>query len=445
MDDPLPFQINDADNHFVEPEDMYERYIEPRFRDKAVRFVRDEDGERVQLFGARPSKLGFTRESAPQTREELEWLASAVAPDAGSGAATRPGDGGARAPGMFLNRLNPYRGLDEEARRALIRKFMRQEAAWGDRELRLELMDEQGIHAAIMFPGHVLSLEYEFQEDVDAIHANARAYNRWIHDEVGYAFEERMFLPPYIPLADVDLAVEEVERVIAEGARVIGIVTGHAHGGRTNPRGGRSVADPVFDPFWARIDESGVRVATHVGPTDYAKYGADLSEDPDAVLGSFDALQWVFYWGDRPAMDTVASMILHGLFDRFPDVHVCLAEQGTTWLPYLLRKLDHAYLMGRKARWGRLDRRPREIFREHFVVAPFPEENVERVIAEVGVEPIVFGSDFPHGEGLAVPRDYISAQLGGLPHEQVEAIMSGNLARFLGLRSAGPRELETTS
>jgi predicted TIM-barrel fold metal-dependent hydrolase len=431
MGEPLPFEINDADNHFVEPEDMYERYIDPRFREKAVRFVHTADGERVQLFGDRPSRLGFTRESAPQSEEEIEWLASAVAPDPDTPTITKPGDGGARSPGMFLNRLNPYKGLDVGERRQLIRKFMQQEAAWGDRDLRLELMDEQGIHAAIMFPGHVLSLEYEFQTDIDAIHANARAYNRWIHEEVGYAHEGRMFLPPYIPLADVDIAVEEVERVISEGARVLGLSTGHAHGGRENPGGGRSIADPVFDPVWARINEAKVRVATHVGPTDYQKYGADLSEDPEAVLGNFDALQWVLYWCDRPAMETVTSMILHGLFDRFPEIRVCMSEQGTTWLPYLLRKLDHAVLMGREAKWGRLERRPREIFREHFVVAPFPEENVERVIAEVGVEPIVFGSDFPHGEGLAIPSQYASTQLAGLPGDQVEAIMGGNLARFL--------------
>ena len=78
MREELPFRINDADNHFVEPEDMYERYIDPRFRDKAVRFVRGEDGRRVQLFGSRPSKLGFTRESAPQTEDELEALATAI-------------------------------------------------------------------------------------------------------------------------------------------------------------------------------------------------------------------------------------------------------------------------------------------------------------------------------------------------------------------------------
>jgi predicted TIM-barrel fold metal-dependent hydrolase len=68
-------------------------------------------------------------------------------------------------------------------------------------------------------------------------------------------------------------------------------------------------------------------------------------------------------------------------------------------------------------------------------VAPFPEENVARVIAEVGIEPIVFGSDFPHAEGLAFPGEYVAAQLGGLPHDQVLAIMRDNLAGFLGLPS----------
>jgi predicted TIM-barrel fold metal-dependent hydrolase len=431
----LPYRINDADNHFVEPADMYERYIEPRWRAKAVRFVTDSQGRRVQLFGDRPSRLAFTRESAPRTEAEVEELAGAAARRAGDASAPQFGDGGARSPGMFLNRLNPYRKLDEAQRVALIRRFKEQEIAWGDRELRLALMDEQGIHAALMFPGHVLSLEYEFCSDVDAIFANARAYNRWIAEEIGFAYAGRMFLPPYLSLADVALAVEELERLIRAGAPLVAFMAGHAHGGRDNPRGGRSIADPCFDPVWARIQEAGMRVVTHVGPTDYAKYGADLSEDPDAVLGSFDALQYALYWGDRPAMETVATLIVHGLFKRFPGIRVCLAEQGTVWLPYLLRKLDHAFLLGRRGRFAPLERRPSEIFREHFVVAPFPEENAERVIAEVGVEPIVFGSDFPHGEGLAFPAEYAAAQLGGLPPAQVKAIMRDNLARFLRLEA----------
>ena len=80
MHEKLSFEINDADNHFVEPEDMYERYIDPRFREKAVRFVYDSQGRRVQLFGGRPSKLQFTRESAPQSEEEQALHAREAGP-----------------------------------------------------------------------------------------------------------------------------------------------------------------------------------------------------------------------------------------------------------------------------------------------------------------------------------------------------------------------------
>src|SRR5687767_3188964 len=134
----LGFQINDADNHFVEPEDMYERYIDPAHRAKAVRFVRDASGRRVQMYGDRPSKLAFTRESAPQTPEEIERLAATAAPQSGDETQAKPGDGGARAPGMFLNRLNPYRNLDAEQRKALMAAFAEQQTAWGDRDLRLK-------------------------------------------------------------------------------------------------------------------------------------------------------------------------------------------------------------------------------------------------------------------------------------------------------------------
>ena len=107
---------------------------------------------------------------------------------------------------------------------------------------------------------------------------------------------------------------------------------------------------------------------------------------------------------------------------------------GTVWVPYSIRKMDHAFLMGSKTRFsdnGRLDRRPSDIFKSHFVVAPYPEENVTRVVAEVGVEPIVFGSDFPHGEGLAYPTQYVGAQLSNFTDENQRRIMRDNLENFL--------------
>jgi predicted TIM-barrel fold metal-dependent hydrolase len=243
-----------------------------------------------------------------------------------------------------------------------------------------------------------------------------------------------MFFPPLLSLAEPDLAVRELDTVLGEGAPLIQIKAGHAHGGRANPWGGRSPADPVYDGFWSRINEAKTRVAVHLGGTDYQKYGADWSSDPDAVFFDFDAFQWMMYWGDRPAQELVAALILHNLFGRYPNVRVLLSEQGTVWVPYTIRKMDHAFLLGRKAKWapnGQLDRRPSEIFREHFLVAPFPEENVQRVVAEIGIEPVVFGSDFPHGEGLAYPSQYVGAMLSSFSEADQRRIMRDNLEDFL--------------
>ena len=410
----LPYPIMDADNHFNEPLDCFERYIDPDRRDLAIRFVDGPDGKPVQVFAGRVSR--FHSDQVTFSGDELAAMLGTAPGDAGG----HDTDSGEIIPGMLLNRLNPFTDLDDEGRAELIARFRDQSESYGNRDLRLALMDDQGIGAALMFPAIAHNIEYELADHRDALYANTRAFNRWMYEEVGFAHDRRMFLPPYIPLADVDAAVAELEVVLDQGAPVVQFKSGHAHGGVNDPFGGRSIADPVFDPVWARINEAGVRVAVHLGGTDYAKYGADLSEDPEAVFGDFDALQWVLYWGDRPAMDLVASMVLHNLFGRFPDVRVCLAEQGTVWAPYLLRKMDHSFFMGRRARWGNLEERPSEIFRRHFVVAPFPEENVERVIDAIGIDSIVFGSDFPHGEGLAFPHEYASSQLAGLSDAQVK-------------------------
>ena len=132
-------------------------------------------------------------------------------------------------------------------------------------------------------------------------------------------------------------------------------------------------------------------------------------------------------------MELVAGLILHSFFSRFPNIRVVMAEQGSVWVPYIVRKIDHAFLMGRKAKFGQLTERPSEIFRRHFLVAPYPEENVQRVISAVGIDPVVFGSDFPHGEGLAFPAEYASTQLAGMSDADVKRIIRDNLAGYLGI------------
>jgi len=175
-----------------------------------------------------------------------------------------------------------------------------------------------------------------------------------------------LFTPPFISFADPDGALMLLDEIMkVEVPKVIQTSTG--------PSMHTSPFRPENDRFWSICSEAGIKLCTHLATvTRYGAQGLDWSED-EVMLGDMDAFQWAFYYGDRPAMETVGAAILQGWFARFPKMQLLLSEQGTVWVPYTIRKLDHAFLMGRRATWGSLDRRPSEYFRDHCFVAPFPD------------------------------------------------------------------------
>jgi predicted TIM-barrel fold metal-dependent hydrolase len=140
------------------------------------------------------------------------------------------------------------------------------------------------------------------------------------------------------------------------------------------------------------------------------------------------------FYGDRPVMDTIAALILHNLFGRFPNVRVLSVENGSLWVPYLLKQLDKMKGMGRKGPWlgGFVHGRPSEIFKRHVFVSPYHEEDVIALAKLIGASQVVFGSDFPHAEGLERPLDFSDA-LAGLADHDVRRIMRDNARALVGL------------
>lgn len=417
----LGYLMMDADQHSTPARDAYERYIDPDKKDMAIRTVKNDDGTWTQLYNGRPKKWTFKNFQVVGSSEILEEIG---VKDAGSDVDAATQGFGAPVPGSLLTKLNPLRHLDAEGRREFAAKYRALQEFLDNPSDRLAVMNSQGIEAAVNFatlPGS----EPEFEEDYDGLYANLNALNRYLGHEWGYNYENRLFTPPYISFADPEAALEQLKIIMdIEVPKVIQCSTG--------PSMFTSPFRPENDRFWDICSEAGIKLSTHLASlTRYAKHGEEWDE-PEVMLGDMDAFQWVFYYGDRPAMETVGAAILQGWFDRFPKMQLLLSEQGTVWLPYTVRKMDHAFMMGRKATWGKLSRRPSEIFKDHIVVAPFPEENVDRIVDVIGTKPLVFGSDFPHGEGLPDPIMYLS-QVKNLSDEDRHAIMRGNLARFLDL------------
>ena len=131
-------------------------------------------------------------------------------------------------------------------------------------------------------------------------------------------------------------------------------------------------------------------------------------------------------------MDTFSALILHNLFGRFPDIRCVSVENGSLWVPYLLKVMNKMNGMGRNGPWlgGRISERPSDIFRRHVFVSPYHEEDIVALAGLIGDERVLFGSDYPHAEGLAEPRDFLEL-VAPLGVPGVDRIMRDNLRDLL--------------
>jgi predicted TIM-barrel fold metal-dependent hydrolase len=366
----IEYHVFDADNHYYEPVDLFERYIAPEYRERTFRVHEDADGYRVVTFDGRP--FGFVGGAGQRER-------------------IRPGSLRKRLRGELAPEDD---GVDDRYA--------------SDPAERIALMDRQGIEATFIFPSTGVTIENRLRHDPELLVAHIEAFNRWLLDAWSFDYAHRIFAPAVLSLADLDSAVQQLEFALTHGARLVQLLPGPA-------TWGRSPADRYYDPFWARVDETGVLVTLHLGNSGYQeRYSPDWGEhaDPDGLDGPSpgrSAFQWTMYYRDRPIMETICNLILHNLFGRFPNVRVASVENGSIWVPYLLRSMDNMKGMGRHGPWpgGYVEGRPSEIFKRHVYVSPHHHgEDIGELVDLLGAGHVLFGSDFPHPEGMSDVQDY---------------------------------------
>jgi predicted TIM-barrel fold metal-dependent hydrolase len=391
----LAYATFDADNHYYEPVDCFTRHMD---RDKShLAFHLEQiDGLEQPVVDGRIANTfiygGFFRGNIARPGSLREMMRNI------------------KKAGM-LDQSNPVVGPAEQS--------------WFERDARLELMDRQGVEATLLFPSTGVCVEPTFRGDKETLYANYRAFNRWLAEDWGLGADGRLYGAPLISLLDVDEAVEELEWALEQGCRVINLTAGPAYG--------RSPGDPYFDPFWARVNEAKVVCGIHVGDAGYnARDAAAWGEDVVPSAHEQSAFQWTHFFGDRPIMETLSALIYGNVFGKFPDVVVASVENGSLYVEYLLKLMDKMVGMGRGGPWlgGKLPAKPSEIFRQNIYVSPFHEEDIPALAELIGADRVLFGSDYPHPEGLAEPNDF-AQELSGMSAGDIERIMRGNLADLL--------------
>jgi predicted TIM-barrel fold metal-dependent hydrolase len=392
--DELGYLAFDADNHYYEALDAFTRHLDPRHSWRCVQWA-EINGRRYHVVGGQVSRAVVNPTFDPIAK-------------AGAMHDYFRGNPDAKNPLEFLREREPIR------------------PEYRDRDVRLQVMDEQGIEKVWLFPTLGILYEELLKHDPEAVTLTFRAFNQWLDEDWGCNYRDRIFAAPYVSLCDVDWAVRELEWALDRNARVVVM----RPAAPTTALGQKAPADPLFDPFWARANEAGITVVVHAGDSGYSSQGYAKDGFAATFEGagrpSIKALAI-----ERAAYDFLLSLAFDKLFERFPNLRVASVENGSEFLPDLFHKLSSTT----RKMPGYFGDDPTDSFREHVWINPFWEDDVYEIVDLMGPDRVIFGSDWPHIEGMPEPLDYVS-ELKELDEESQRLVLRDNALGLTQLRRA---------
>jgi predicted TIM-barrel fold metal-dependent hydrolase len=388
----LTFRPVDADQHYYEKLDSCTRHLDPAFRDRGIQIV-EQGTHKLLLAGGRLFRF------IPNPTFDPVIVPGCLDP-------------------MFRGQVPD--GVDPRS----LPRVEPIHAEYQDPNVRLAVLDEQGLDRALLFPTLGCGVEQVLRLDVAATMATVRAFNRSLEEDWGFAFAGRLIAAPMLSLADPDRALEELEHLIEHGARIVHMRPAPVPDGHG---GGRSFGDASHDPVWARLAEASIPVAFHLGDSGYellsAAWGGRDRFEPFRPVDPMDKL----VVSDRAIHDTIGNLVVHGVFARHPTLRVASIENGSDWVHTLLKRLRK---QANQTPWW-FEQDPADTIRQHVWITPYYEEDMRKLADAIGVERVLFGSDWPHGEGLASPLDFLK-ELHDFDDREIRLIMRDNALALLG-------------
>jgi predicted TIM-barrel fold metal-dependent hydrolase len=380
----MAIKIIDADTHLTEPHDLWTRRAPAKWKDRVPQ-VKLLDGQRSWVIDGNKS-IGT----------------------------------GAHPNSAVLKNNSKVRGLDA----FLALQFEDVHAGSSSVRERLQVMDESGIYAQIVYPNILgfggqasAKVEPELRQVCVEIYNDAMAE---LQEESG----NRLFPMALLPWWDVQAAVKETERCGKMGLRGININSDpHFHTGLN----GEKIPDlgtSHWDPLWEVCVDKKMPVNFHIGASETAidwmgqQGWPSLSRD----LRSGISGAMIFFSNGK----VVSNLIYSGTLDRFPKLKFVSVESGVGWVPFLMEALDYQLL--EIAAGKSFELKPSEYFERNFYACFwFESRDLSASLRRVGINNCLFETDFPHPTSL-YPIDNLEERLASLSEEERQKVMSTNAA-----------------
>jgi predicted TIM-barrel fold metal-dependent hydrolase len=334
------FKILDSDMHIMEPPDLWERYIDSKYRDRAPR-------------GVTSSNVRDLRMVYPDGRE---WARRTT------------------------RQNNSARGHNFDRNQEVYRSSA--ERGWSA-DVQLEAMDIEGIDVAVLYPTRGLRALVVDDMDTGFAAAMARAYNNWLYDFCARD-PARLIGAGMISPYDMSDAVNEARRCAQElGFRAVFL--------RSNPLVDYQWHDSYFEPLWVTLEELNLSLGFHES-TGTGKNQLGQRLEPNLMLRRVYAQPF-------EQMMALGSFCAGGVFARHPKLRVAFLEANCSWLPWLLWRLDEGWELEGDVWAPDVTMKPSQYFQRQCVVSIEPDEIVAtNVINQFGSGRLVFSTDYPHGD-----------------------------------------------
>ncbi|MCU1487361.1 MAG: amidohydrolase 2 [Actinomycetia bacterium] len=304
-----------------------------------------------------------------------------------------------------------------------------------DSARRLKDMDDEGVAGEVIYPNTIPPFfpkgslvgqpPAKSRHELDMRWIGLQAHNRWLADFVAEAPERRAGIAQ-IMLHDVDAAVEEVRWAKEHGLRGGVLLPGTPPGGDYEPHW-----SPIYEPLWQVCEELEMPVNHHGGGG-----GPYYGEEEISYVMFVLEVPWF-------AHRAMWALMFSGVLERHPNMQLIFTEQGTAWVPERLKELDHFYYRMRdvstgaqESAWGgpvrKLSLSPSEYWeRQCHIGASFLRPSEAKLRHEVGIDRVMWGTDYPHLEGTQpYTREALRATFHDVPEAEVRAIVGGNAAKL---------------
>jgi uncharacterized protein len=273
----------------------------------------------------------------------------------------------------------------------------------------LDFLDGTGIESTVLYP--TAGLAFGMIQDPTWAVPLARAYNNWFTDKF-HKVSPRLKAVALVPIQDMPEAVKELRRAVLELGMVGAVLT--ANSAELGVR--RPLGDPDFWPLYEEAERLDVPIALHGAPS------ASLGINFFNKFAQTHALE-------HPIAQIIqlTSMVMEGVFERFPKLRVAYLEAGAGWVPYIMDRLDRSYEVwsGKKYKefsdW--LKKKPSEYIRSGNVYfnCEGGEATLPYALKRIGHQAVLFASDFPHETNIERAKHEIEERVPRLEPESARA------------------------